>query len=227
MFRQISDNIYIRVSSSFDSNIIYINGGEKQILVDAGTGMYPDALNQDLEKIGSSIEAITDIVLTHSHIDHIGGVLPIIETTSPMLHLHKSEGDMINSGNMALTLSTTFGVELPQMKIDNLLEEGQNLFLGDVSFRVYSTPGHSIGSICLHLEDQGILITGDTLFPGGSFGRVDFPTGNPQQLVASLKRITELEFVIALPGHMNAITSNAKRHAESSYEMASRMFSYQ
>jgi glyoxylase-like metal-dependent hydrolase (beta-lactamase superfamily II) len=227
MFRQVSDNIYIRVSNSFDSNIIYINGGEKQILVDAGTGMYPDALDQDLVKIGSSVEAITDIVLTHSHIDHIGGVLPIIEASSPTLHLHKSEGEMINSGDMRLTLSTTFGVEFPPMKIDNLLVEGQNLYIGNVCFKVYSTPGHSIGSICLHMEDQGILITGDTLFPGGSFGRVDFPTGNPQQLVASLKRITEWEFVIALPGHMNAITSNAKRHAESSYEMASAMFRYQ
>ncbi|MHA2021993.1 MAG: MBL fold metallo-hydrolase [Candidatus Thorarchaeota archaeon] len=227
MFRQVSDNIYIRVSNSFDSNIIYIKGGEKQILVDAGTGMYPDALNQDLVKIGSSVEAITDIVLTHSHIDHIGGVLPIIEASSPTLHLHKSEGEMINSGDMRLTLSTTFGVEFPPMKIDNLLEEGQNLCIGNVCFKVYSTPGHSIGSICLHMEDQGILITGDTLFPGGSFGRVDFPTGNPKQLVASLKRITEWEFVIALPGHMNPITSNAKRHAESSYEMASTMFRYQ
>ncbi len=227
MFRQISDNIYIRVSNSFDSNIIYINGKEKQILIDAGTGMYSDALNQDLVKIGSSVDAITDIVLTHSHIDHIGGVLPIIDTSSPKLHLHKSEGEMINSGDMRLTLSTTFGVELPPMKIDNLLEEGQTLCLGDVCFKVYSTPGHSIGSICLHIEDQGILITGDTMFPGGSFGRVDFPTGNPQQLVSSLKRITEWEFVIALPGHMNAITSNAKRQAESSYQMASSMFRYQ
>jgi glyoxylase-like metal-dependent hydrolase (beta-lactamase superfamily II) len=227
MFRQISDNIYIRVSNSFDSNIIYINGGEKKVLIDAGTGMYPDALNQDLVKIGSSVEAITDIILTHSHIDHIGGILPIISASSPRIHLHKSEGDMINSGDMRLTLSNTFGVELPQMRIDSLLEEGQNLCLGDICFKVYSTPGHSIGSICLHIEDQGILVTGDTLFPGGSFGRVDFPTGNPQQLVASLKRIAEMEFVIALPGHMSAITSNAKRQAESSYQMASSMFRYQ
>ncbi|MFW9967964.1 MAG: MBL fold metallo-hydrolase [Candidatus Thorarchaeota archaeon] len=227
MFSLISDDIYIRVSNSFDSNIIYINAGENQILVDAGTGMYADALNQDLEKIGTSEEEITDIILTHSHIDHIGGVLPIIESSSPKIHLHKSEGDMINSGDMRLTLSSTFGVEFPSMRIDNLLEEGQNLCLGDVCFKVYSTPGHSIGSICLHMEERGILITGDTLFSGGSFGRVDFPTGNPQELVASLKRITEWDFVIALPGHMSAITSNAKRHAESSYQMASSMFRYQ
>ncbi|MHA2041683.1 MAG: MBL fold metallo-hydrolase [Candidatus Thorarchaeota archaeon] len=227
MFKQISDNVYIRVSNSFDSNIIFINGGVKQILIDAGTGMNPDALNRDLVKIGSSVEALTDIVLTHSHIDHIGGVLPIIADYSPTLHLHRSEGDMINSGDMRLTLSTTFGVELPPMKIESLLEEGQDLCLGDVCLKVYSTPGHSIGSICLHIEDQGILITGDTLFPGGSFGRVDFPTGDPNQLVESLRRITEWEFVIALPGHMGAITSNAKHHAESSFAMASRMFRYQ
>ncbi|MFW9862627.1 MAG: MBL fold metallo-hydrolase [Candidatus Thorarchaeota archaeon] len=227
MFRQVSDNIYIKVSNSFDSNIIFINGGKRQILIDAGTGMNPGALNQDLEKIGASVQVLTDIILTHSHIDHIGGVLPIIAEYSPILHLHKSEGDMINSGDMRLTLSNTFGVELPQIKIDSLLEEGQDLFLGDVCFKVYSTPGHSIGSICLHIENQGILITGDTLFPGGSFGRVDFPTGDPHQLVESLRRITEWDFVIALPGHMNAITSNAKQHAEASFAMASRMFRYQ
>jgi glyoxylase-like metal-dependent hydrolase (beta-lactamase superfamily II) len=217
----------MRVSNSFDSNIIYIDAGENKVLIDSGTGMFSDALNQDLVKIGSSVEAVTDIVLTHSHIDHIGGVLPIIDVSSPKLHLHKSEGDMINSGDMQLTLSSTFGVELPNMNIDNLLEEGQDLHLGNICFKIYSTPGHSIGSICLLIEELGILITGDTLFPGGSFGRVDFPTGNPHQLVDSLRRITEWEFVIALPGHMSAITSNAKQQAESSYEMASRMFRYQ
>ncbi|MHA2378309.1 MAG: MBL fold metallo-hydrolase [Candidatus Thorarchaeota archaeon] len=216
--------MHFLVSSSFDSNIIYVDAGEKQVLIDTGTGIYSENLGRDLEKVGSSIESITDIVLTHSHIDHIGGVLPILNICSPKLHLHRSEGDMINSGDMRLTLSNTFGVELPSMRIDGLIEDGDVLSFGDIDFKVYNTPGHSIGSICLHIEDRGILITGDTMFPGGSFGRVDFPTGSPGQLVESLKRITEWEFEIALPGHMNAILGNGKRYAQMSYEMAQSLF---
>lgn len=227
MFKQIADSIYFQVSNSFDSNIIFIDAGENKILIDTGTGMYTDVLNHELEKTGSSLDSITDIVLTHSHIDHIGGVLPILSRTNPKIHLHKSEADMINSGDMRLTLSDTFGLEFPQMKIEGILEEGKDLSLGDINFKIYSTPGHSIGSICLLIEEKGILVTGDTLFPGGSFGRVDFPTGSPQQLVASLKRITELDFVIALPGHMGAIIGDVKHHAESSYRMARSMFRYQ
>nr|KXH71551.1 MAG: hypothetical protein AM324_08400 [Candidatus Thorarchaeota archaeon SMTZ1-83] len=224
MFQQVSPNLYFLVSSSFDSNIAYIDGEEKQVLIDTGTGIYSENLNRDLEKVGSSIESITDIVLTHSHIDHIGGVLPIMKAANPKLHLHKSEGNMINSGDMRLTLSNTFGVELPAMKIEVLLQEGDVLSFGDIDLKIYSTPGHSIGSICLHVEDRGILITGDTMFPGGSFGRVDFPTGSPAQLVESLRRITEWDFEIALPGHMNAILGNGKRYAQMSYEMAQSMF---
>lgn len=227
MFKQIADSIFFQVSNSFDSNIIFIDAGESKILIDTGTGMYADVLNHELGKIGSSLESITDIVLTHSHIDHIGGVPPILSRSSPKIYLHKSEADMINSGDMRLTLSDTFGVEFPKMRIEGILEEGKDLTLGDICFRIYSTPGHSIGSICLLIEDKGILVTGDTLFPGGSFGRVDFPTGSPKQLVDSLKRITEWDFVIALPGHMAAIVGDAKRHAESSYQMARSMFRYQ
>ena len=79
--------------------------------------------------------------------------------------------------------------------------------------QVAHTPGHSLGSICLDILDTGILITGDTLFPGGSFGRTDFPTGDDRALVASLKRISEMDFVIGLPGHMHAMKANAKKSA--------------
>jgi hydroxyacylglutathione hydrolase len=224
LFRQIAGPVYFRASNSMDSNIGFIDTGDAKILIDTGTGIYHRNLDMDLQSIGSSAEEITDIILTHSHIDHIGGVLPFLELQSPKLHLHRSEAELINSGNMMLTLGNTFGVDLPPFKIHNLLEENDIITFGDVHLRVYNTPGHSIGSICLHVEDLQLLFTGDTMFPGGSFGRVDFPTGSPKDLVLSLKRISEMDFEIALPGHMNAITSNAKYHAESSYKMAKSWF---
>ncbi|TFF68466.1 MBL fold metallo-hydrolase [Candidatus Thorarchaeota archaeon] len=224
MFEQIANSIFFRTSSSFDSNIGYISSGDRRALVDTGTGMHSDSVQRDLNRLGVSIEDITDILLTHSHIDHIGGVVGILKETNPTIHLHKSEAERINAGDMELTLSSHFGVKLPPMKIDNLLEEGDTVNLGDVTLEVLHTPGHSIGSICLFEKSQSLMFTGDTMFAGASFGRVDFPTGSPERLVASLKRLSEIDFEIALAGHMHPIKHNASRSAQSSYRSAKMMF---
>jgi len=224
MFDKIADSIYFLVSRSFDSNITFIQSGDHHILIDAGTGMNYHALDKDLQSLGSSLSQLTDLILTHSHIDHIGGVIPIMEMASPKIYLHKAEAEPINEGNMDQTLSDTFGVDLPPLKIQGILEEGSVLEFGDIRMQVAHTPGHSLGSICLDILDTGILITGDTLFPGGSFGRTDFPTGDERALVESLKRISEMSFEIGLPGHMQAMKFNAKKSAISSYEMAKMMF---
>lgn len=224
MFERIAGQVYFLESTSFDSNIIYIDGGDLHVLVDTGTGLSARKLDLDLRTLGTSTEEITDIVLTHSHIDHIGGLIPILESASPRIHLHREEADRINSGDMELTLADTFGAELPPMRIDDPLEEGRVLSFGDVNLHVYHTPGHSIGSICLHDQDLSLMITGDTMFAEGSFGRVDFPTGDSSKLVQSLRRISQIDFDIALPGHMQAITQDAKSSARLSYEMARGWF---
>ncbi len=87
-------------------------------------------------------------------------------------------------------MADTFGAELPPIRIDDPLEEGRFLSFGDVNLQVYHTPGHSIGSICLHDQDLGLMITGDTMFAEGSFGRVDFPTGDSSKLSA----VTQKDF---------------------------------
>ncbi|TFH05422.1 MAG: MBL fold metallo-hydrolase [Candidatus Thorarchaeota archaeon] len=170
VFDKIADSIYFLVSRSFDSNMTFIKSGDHHILVDTGTGMNYHALDKDLQRLGSSLSQLTDIILTHSHIDHIGGVIPIVEAGIPKIHLHKAEAEPINKGNMNQTLSDTFGVELPPLKIEGILEEGLVLEFGDIKMQIAHTPGHSLGSICLDILDTGILITGDTLFPSGSFG---------------------------------------------------------
>lgn len=224
MLDQISEQVYFIVSRSFDSNITFIKTGDHEILIDAGTGLYTSNLDEDLQTLGSSIQSITDVVLTHSHIDHIGGIIPLLEAGTPKLYLHEAEAEPINQGDMSQTLGDTFGVDLPPFKIDVLLHEGDVLDFNEMKLRVFHTPGHSAGSIIMEIEDTGILLTGDTLFPGGSFGRVDFPTGSPKKLVASLKRISEMQFEIGLPGHMNAMKYNARQSAMSSYKMAKQWF---
>ncbi|NWF96827.1 MAG: MBL fold metallo-hydrolase [Candidatus Thorarchaeota archaeon] len=225
MFENIVGPVYFNESYSFDSNVVYIDCGDHQVLVDTGTGLYPDMLDRALRDVGASLEGITDVVFTHSHIDHIGGVVHLLKNSGLRTYLHKSEADRINAGDMHLTLADTFGGTLPKFKISQPLEQDQVLSFGDIRLKVHHTPGHSIGSICLHEESLRLLITGDTMFPGGSFGRVDFPTGDPKQLVESLRRVAQIDFDIALAGHMGSIRHGGTRAALRSYEMAKAMFS--
>jgi hydroxyacylglutathione hydrolase len=225
MFEAICPGVYVLVSRSFDSNIGLIDGGKDKALVDTGTGIFHEGTRSALLKLGIGLEDITDILLTHSHVDHIGGISHIADEASPKIHLHKEEADLINAGDMQLTLADTFGAEIPQMNIEGVIQEGDIIDIGDFTLRVLHTPGHSAGSVCYHLENEGIVFTGDTMFSGGSFGRVDFPTGNPRKIVASLKRLSELsDFDVALPGHMDPVRENATRSAISSFTIARDWF---
>ncbi|MDF1538148.1 MAG: MBL fold metallo-hydrolase [Candidatus Thorarchaeota archaeon] len=225
MFDLVVPGVYIFVSRSFDSNIGFLDSGSSRVLIDAGTGVYSNQLESALEQVGSSLGSITDVLLTHSHVDHIGGVVPLLKEASPKIHLHKVEADMINSGDMSLTLGQTFGADIPPMNIEGVLEEGDVLEFGNLKVKVMHTPGHSGGSACYHLEEEGVVYTGDTMFSGGSFGRVDFPTGDPRKIVESLGRLANLDhFNTALPGHMGPVIGTAKQSANSSYQMAKDWF---
>ncbi len=225
MFYKIDGPVYLLESNTFDSNIVYIDGGKNRVLIDSGTGMYTERLIQELSRIGASVDRITDVILTHSHIDHIGGVMYLLKKNPHLrTYLHRDEAEVINSGDMSPTLATTFGVDMPALSITDPLEEGMSLDLGDVRLDVYHTPGHSAGSVCLHEKTLKILFTGDTMFAGGSFGRVDLPTGDAAALVRSLERISTMDFEIAVPGHMNAVLFDGRGAAQLSYQIAKDMF---
>ncbi len=224
MFERITDSIYVRVSNSFDSNIGFIESGDSRVLIDTGTGMYMHQIEKDLANLDVKVTDLTNIVLTHCHIDHIGGVEPILKEATPKIHLHKDEAEKINVGNTGATLADTFGHDLPPLNIEGILTEGDVLEFGEVKMRTLHTPGHSAGSCCFYIEQDSLMFTGDTMFSGGSFGRVDFPEGDAAKLVKSLKRLSEIEFQIAIPGHMGIVRQNAQRSALSSYTMAKNWF---
>jgi glyoxylase-like metal-dependent hydrolase (beta-lactamase superfamily II) len=102
---------------------------------------------------------------------------------------------------------TSSGIE----KLD-FLKEGDVIQLGMRALTALHTPGHTSGSICLH--DREMILSGDTVFPGGYFGRADLPSGNWQELVDSLERLARLDVRIMLPGHGEPLFSGASSHLE-------------
>ena len=92
------------------------------------------------------------------------------------------------------------------------LAEGGEIRFGAIRLVVLHTPGHTEGSVCLHAPDDGIILSGDTLFAGG-WGRVDLPGGNPAAMVESIARLTWFEDQVAvLPGH-GAVTTIGRERA--------------
>lgn len=139
------------------------------------------------------------VFLTHGHFDHIGGV-SALQRALPNLPVYLHPGD----ANCSLPMQNTAG--LHNVK---LWRDGDVVPLGALQVEVLSTPGHTKGSVCLRCQDA--LFTGDTLF-AGECGRTDLHGGSYEEMMASLKRLAELEGDLRVfPGHEGFSTLEQER----------------
>jgi len=215
------------------------------MLIDSGNGLTFKQNINALEKISKleassnfKIENIKKIVQTHCHIDHIMGLYKFIKQIKPRPQIiaSKVEAEYIERGDkkaiipivgeligpMVSKLSDFLtGAEIVPVEVDVKLQENDLFSFGEFEFKIFHTPGHSPGSMCLYEEKYKILFTGDTVFTNGSFGRVDFPLGNKNDLINSLKKLSELEVEMLLPGHMNPILRDGSKHIQLAYRVAS------
>ena len=200
--------IYKIDGMGYDSNI-YIIPGRKNTIVDTGTGLN---MKETLYGIKSYLdpEDIDQIVLTHEHFDHIGGANKLKELSDAKIIAHRDAVDTLKSGKSSF--AKLLGAEMPKIELDVIVVDGNKLVLGDEEFEVVHTPGHSKGSICLYNEENGVLFSGDTVFTYGDFGRYDFPGGDFNQLVKSIKRLANLNVRNLYPGHGEHILKDGKNH---------------
>ncbi|MDX1594651.1 MAG: MBL fold metallo-hydrolase [Gammaproteobacteria bacterium] len=141
-----------------------------------------------LEMARQADARITDVLLTHSHPDHINGVEALVDRTDAQVHLLKKEADFW--GGCPVTPTLHHG--------------GDVVEVGATPIELWHTPGHTPGSACLHLP--GHLIAGDTLFVFGC-GRCDLRGGDPEQMYDTLRRISESlpDETVVHPGHNYAV----------------------
>jgi len=144
------------------------------------------------------------IVLTHEHIDHIGAVESVREATKAPVAMHTVAYD--GTAGQSQTAMLWLGRPLPRMNPPEVfLDEGQEVQVGKLQFRVLFCPGHTPGHICLYGE--GVLFSGDVLFQL-SIGRFDLPGGDGPQLLRSIRdKLWPLpDETLVLPGHGPATT---------------------
>lgn len=142
--------------------------------------------------------AVDLILLTHGHVDHIGGVEWARGWSGAPVLAHQDEERLL--GDPAWNGSIQFGQPIRINRIDRWLAEGDRVNLGNLEFQVLHTPGHTPGGICFYTP--GRLVVGDTLF-AGSVGRTDLPGGDTAQLLNSIRtRIYTLPpETVVYPGH--------------------------
>jgi hydroxyacylglutathione hydrolase len=150
-----------------------------------------------LEKHSFSVQAI---VITHAHIDHIGGAAKLKAATGAPVLMNSSDQELYDHLDVQ---ASWLGMEPPtQTSIDQAVRDGDVLTLGPAEFHVIYTPGHTQGSISLWIPAENKLIVGDTLFRD-SIGRTDLPGGNPRQILRSIeeKLLPLPEETVVVPGH--------------------------
>lgn len=140
------------------------------------------------------------VLLTHGHFDHILAVPDLKRTFHiPVYALAEEDGMLADTG---LNLSGTCESEPTSFHADELLRDGQEFELLGLTWRAVATPGHTSGSVCYYIPEEGVLLAGDTLF-ADSYGRTDLPTGSSAQIVESItqKLFALPEDTMVYPGH--------------------------
>jgi glyoxylase-like metal-dependent hydrolase (beta-lactamase superfamily II) len=162
-----------------------------------------------LQKHGLTVK---QIVVTHAHIDHVGGAMKLKQATGAPILLNENDSALLK---MLDVQASWLGMRSPgQVSIDQSVTDGDLVRAGSLQGEVMHTPGHTEGSICVLFAPQNLLIAGDTLF-AGSIGRTDLPGGNYKKIIDSLhgKVLSLPDQTIVVPGHGSLTTIGQERES--------------
>lgn len=161
-----------------------------------------------LDKLSQELKELDYLFLTHAHFDHASAAADVQKIGCKVV-MHQQEYEHLKAN-----MSQVFA----RIEPDILVEGNETFEVGDLNLKIIHTPGHTSGSICMYEPEQKWLFSGDTVFPHGSFGRVDLPGGNAFQLVKSLQTLSEMDVKMIYPGHDDPVENG--NHISDSLKMA-------
>ena len=177
------------------------------IVIDPG-----DDIEQVLERVRKHNLKVKQIVITHAHIDHVGGAMKLRAATGAPILLNQNDYALLK---MLDAQAAWLGMAAPgKVEIDQSIGQADVVKTGPLVAQVLDTPGHTEGSICLYFSAENKLIAGDTLF-AGSIGRTDLPGGSFEKIMRSIHdRVLALpDETVVVPGHGALTTIGEERQS--------------
>jgi len=183
--KNIAENILQIEGGDLCSNIYVLINGREALVIDSGDG-------SNFEELANALKGLelSQVILTHGHLDHIGGMRYIKMDGL----LHKTDLAAVSELNSEFPAHPKIPQNLAELKLNPLK-------FGKFDLQIFHTPGHTSGSVCIFEKNNRILFSGDTLFAGGYFGRTDLIGGDEQELMKSLEKIKKLNHRMLCPGH--------------------------
>jgi len=229
---EIVKNLYYfhEIEGQLDCNIYCIvdeESGEIS-LFDIGNGISLNGLFEGMKEFNLDYNNVANVIITHEHVDHVLGIYPLMELMKdkpPKIYAYGETAKILLSGDESKIFPGNFpirpqdfGVQIIPHRVIDISDRKEIDFISDFIFQLHYTPGHSLGSVSYYEPSKKILIPGDVVFCGGSFGRFDFPGSSFKDLKNSIKALNDLDVKYLLPGHMG-ISDNGNNQINSSYVM--------
>jgi ribonuclease/clavin/mitogillin len=217
-------------------NVYLVVDGDQGALIDAG---YPDegSITPRLEYLqgmagpsagsGQALK-LSHIIVTHHHLDHCGGAHALRRATGAPICMHPTEARLLSDWRADVPQD----VDIPsgqqtmaerlrawrhattQATADRLVEHGDTIQVGGLTIQVIDTPGHTLGSICLYLREDGVLFTGDTVLGLGTVAILPPPHGDMSLYMQSLERLKGYDATLLCPGHGPLVRDVARKLQE-------------
>ena len=216
---EIHDRVYIiggsGLSGGGDCLIYLVKTSTGLVLIDCGLGNI-NRLIKNIKHLNLNPEDLTALIITHCHIDHIGGASELKDRFKLEVYAHKYDIPAIEGEKLAMTGATMYGVDYEPVKVDHILtaDKGEEVLeFGDISLASIHTPGHTPGSICIYtdIKKKRVLFAQDVHGPlFDAFG------SNVSDFVESLKRLISLKSDILCEGHFGIYepASEVKKYIE-------------
>jgi glyoxylase-like metal-dependent hydrolase (beta-lactamase superfamily II) len=171
-----------------------------------------DDINDILGLVRKHNLQVKQIVVTHAHIDHVGGAMKLRAATGAPILLNQNDYTLLKMLDLQ---AAWIGMASPgKVEIDRSISTGDAVAAGSHTANVLHTPGHTEGSVCLYFPTEKKLIAGDTLF-AGSIGRTDLPGGSVQKIMRSLHDtvLSLPDETVVIPGHGELTTIGEERES--------------
>lgn len=230
-----SGHLGFDLTDPYDCNIYLIDGGGELALVDSGSGMGVELVQEQIRRHGFDLDRVRHLLLTHYHADHGGGAwrwkelmpwLTVVGSADTKAMLATSSGD----GGVIMARAKRHGYypddyKLHQGEVERVVEDREAIAVGSVKLEVVATPGHCDGHTCYRtdLDGRRSIFTGDMIFSGGRISTQVVPDCRIQTYVDSLEKFRGADLDAFFPGHYEFSLRWAQRHFDQALTYVDRL----